>query len=229
MSQAFNLSQLANKVNTSGQLDVSTGVTGTLPNSNLPVVDIAHGGTNNGSLAVTAGGALYTDGTKVVNVGAGTSGQLLQSNGASAPSWATVSTESRTLLGTITASGNSVSLTGLNLTPYYALYIVINGVSTNSNTLQGFLSYNNSQSGANVVYVNNTSLFNWRYAILDLQTGSTVFPWNPATSTITSFSSTTPNASGGNTGITNSSTAIYFRMEGSSVFDAGTFIIYGMK
>ena len=29
MTQAFNLSQLANKVNTSGQLDVSTGVTGT--------------------------------------------------------------------------------------------------------------------------------------------------------------------------------------------------------
>lgn len=79
MTQAFNLSQLANKVNTSGQLDVSTGSTGTLP--------VANGGTNNGSLAVTAGGALYTDGSKVVNVGAGTSGQLLQSNGASAPTW----------------------------------------------------------------------------------------------------------------------------------------------
>ena len=80
MTQAWNLSQLANKVNTSGQLDVSTGASGTLP--------IANGGTNNASLAVTAGGILYTDGAKQVNTGAGTSGYFLQSNGASAPTWA---------------------------------------------------------------------------------------------------------------------------------------------
>jgi hypothetical protein len=48
---------------------------------------VANGGTNNASLAVTAGGTLYTDGSKVVNVGAGTSGQVLTSNGASAPTW----------------------------------------------------------------------------------------------------------------------------------------------
>jgi hypothetical protein len=52
---------------------------------------IANGGTNNASLAVTAGGTLYTDGTKLVNVGAGTSGQFLKSNGASAPTWAAAS------------------------------------------------------------------------------------------------------------------------------------------
>ena len=81
MSQAFNLSQFANKVNTSGQADLTTAVTGTLP--------VANGGTNNGSLAVTAGGVVYTDGTKLVNVGAGTTGQALLSNGASAPTWGT--------------------------------------------------------------------------------------------------------------------------------------------
>lgn len=53
MTQAFNLSQLANKVNTSGQLDVSTGSTGTLP--------VANGGTG-----VTSAGA---------------SGNVLTSNG----------------------------------------------------------------------------------------------------------------------------------------------------
>lgn len=53
MTQAFNLSQLANKVNTSGQLDVATGASGTLP--------IANGGTG-----------LTT---------VGTDGQILQSNG----------------------------------------------------------------------------------------------------------------------------------------------------
>lgn len=60
---------------------VSSDITGVFP--------ISNGGTNNGSLAVTAGGVIYTDGTKLVNVGAGTSGQFLKSNGASAPSWAT--------------------------------------------------------------------------------------------------------------------------------------------
>ena len=89
MTQAFNLSQFANKVNTSGQADLTTGVTGTLP--------IANGGTNNASLAVTAGGTLYTDGSKVVNVGAGTSGQVLTSAGAGAPTWATVAAGSPTV------------------------------------------------------------------------------------------------------------------------------------
>jgi hypothetical protein len=86
MTQAFNLSRFANKVNTSGQADLTTAVTGTLP--------IANGGTNNGSLAVTAGGVVYTDGTKLVNVGAGTSGQALLSNGASAPTWGSPSSMS---------------------------------------------------------------------------------------------------------------------------------------
>ena len=53
----------------------------------LGVNGIAGGGTNNGSLAVTAGGVIYTDGSKLVNVGAGSSGQFLKSQGASAPVW----------------------------------------------------------------------------------------------------------------------------------------------
>lgn len=84
MTQAFNLSQFANKLNTSGQIDPSSAFSSALP--------ISQGGTNNGSLAVTAGGVLYTDGSKVVNVGAGTSGQVLKSNGSGAPSWQNEST-----------------------------------------------------------------------------------------------------------------------------------------
>ncbi len=52
------------------------------------VATIANGGSNNGSLGVTAGGVVYTDGTKLINTGAGSSGQFLQSNGSSAPTWA---------------------------------------------------------------------------------------------------------------------------------------------
>jgi len=45
--------------------------------------------TINGSNTPTAGGVTYGDGTQYANTAAGTSGQLLQSNGASAPSWIT--------------------------------------------------------------------------------------------------------------------------------------------
>jgi hypothetical protein len=73
--------------NVSGSSGSCTGnaanVTGT--------VAIANGGTNNGSLGVVAGGVYYGDGSKVVETAAGTSGQVLQSNGASAPTWATLS------------------------------------------------------------------------------------------------------------------------------------------
>ena len=62
------------------QADLTTDVTGALP--------IANGGTNNASLAVTAGGVVYTDGSKLVNTGVGTSGQYLKSNAGSAPAFA---------------------------------------------------------------------------------------------------------------------------------------------
>jgi hypothetical protein len=47
MTQAFNLSQLANKVNTSGQLNLSTGVYNTIAASNLPNSGVTAGSYNN--------------------------------------------------------------------------------------------------------------------------------------------------------------------------------------
>jgi len=44
-----------------------------------------------GNNTPTAGGVVYGDGTTYANTAAGMSGQLLQSNGASAPSWVTAS------------------------------------------------------------------------------------------------------------------------------------------
>lgn len=75
---------------------------------------ISRGGTNNGSLAVTAGGVVYTDGTKLVNVGAGTSGQVLSSNGASAPSWATAGSTTGPTYQTFT-SGSGTYTTPANV------------------------------------------------------------------------------------------------------------------
>lgn len=68
--------------NTVTNIPLSTGVTGTLP--------VANGGTG-GTATPTAGGIVYGTGTAQAVTSAGTSGQVLQSNGVSAPSWATVS------------------------------------------------------------------------------------------------------------------------------------------
>ena len=61
-------------------LPLTTGVTGTL--------SIANGGTNSTATA-TAGGAAYGTGTAYAFTAAGTAGQVLTSNGASAPTWTT--------------------------------------------------------------------------------------------------------------------------------------------
>jgi hypothetical protein len=58
MTQAFNLSQFANKVNTSGQADLTTAVSGTLP--------VANGGTGVTS-AGTSGNILTSNGTAWVS------------------------------------------------------------------------------------------------------------------------------------------------------------------
>jgi hypothetical protein len=73
MTQAFNLSQLANKVNTLGQLDVATGVTGTQA--------IANGGTGAASLTGNSVTITNAGGTALTTVAAGTSGNVLTSDG----------------------------------------------------------------------------------------------------------------------------------------------------
>lgn len=60
--------------------DVSTDATGILP--------MANGGTDK-ALTPVLGGVVYTDGGSMEVLGAGTSGQVLQSNGAAAPTWVT--------------------------------------------------------------------------------------------------------------------------------------------
>lgn len=67
--------------------DIATVGTITSGTWNGSVIDISHGGTNNGSLAVTNGGVVYTDGSKLVNSGAGSYGQILKSQGAASPTW----------------------------------------------------------------------------------------------------------------------------------------------
>ena len=96
---------------TIGTTTVSSGTDTYLLYNNAGVVGnyqytpIANGGTN-GSATPTAGGVSYGTGTAYAFTSAGTSGQVLTSNGASAPTWgaapAGVATNPRTLLTTKT-------------------------------------------------------------------------------------------------------------------------------
>lgn len=74
---------------------------------------IAQGGTNNGTLAVTAGGMFYSDGSKVMNMGAGTAGQAIRSSGSGTPSWRTITNTIQTFVsgsGVYTPSANALSI-----------------------------------------------------------------------------------------------------------------------
>jgi hypothetical protein len=79
MTQAFNLSQFANNVNSSGLASLTTSVTGTLP--------VANGGTG-GTATPTSNGVAYGNGTAIAYTAAGTTGQILTATTSGAPTWA---------------------------------------------------------------------------------------------------------------------------------------------
>ena len=109
MTQAFNLSQLANKVNTSGQLDVATGVTGTQA--------VANGGTGQSS---------YTNGQLLIG---NTTGNTLTKATLTAGSGVTITNGTGSI--TIAASGGVSSLNGqtgaITNTDLYAIGSYITG------------------------------------------------------------------------------------------------------
>lgn len=76
-----------------------------------------------GSNTPTAGGVVYGDGTEYASTSAGTSGQILQSNGASAPSWVAAPSSAMILISTQTAS-SSASLEWTGLSGYNQYYLV---------------------------------------------------------------------------------------------------------
>lgn len=76
-TQTTTSSLIVNADITNSTIDLTSKVTGTLP--------IANGGTNNGSLSVTAGTLYYGDGTKLIGLAPGTTKQHL--TGGTTPAW----------------------------------------------------------------------------------------------------------------------------------------------
>ena len=107
MTAAYNLSQLANRANSSGQLDISTASTG--------VLAVANGGT--GAATHTANNVLLGNGaTPFIEVAPGSSGNVLTSNGTTWQSVAGSSGTGKLLMFTkITSSGTFTKQSGSNL------------------------------------------------------------------------------------------------------------------
>lgn len=124
---------------TSGQLVLQTnGTTTAVTIGTNQVVSlaqplpIASGGTNSTATA-TAGGVGYGTGTAHAYTSAGTSGQLLQSNGASAPTWVTPSSGAMVLAASATASSSSEIVFNNLSTTYRAYMLEYDSVYVSSN------------------------------------------------------------------------------------------------
>ena len=100
-------------------LPLTTGVTGILP--------IANGGTNSTATA-TAGGVGYGTGTAHAYNSAGTSGQVLTSAGASAPTWTTPTTGTVTSVAE-TFTGGLISVAGSPITSSGTFALTVAGTS----------------------------------------------------------------------------------------------------
>jgi len=180
MTQPRNLGAFADNLNTSGQVSLTTGVSGTLP--------VANGGTGQTSLSSVSVGSA-TSATTATNLAsgsagvipyqtgsgatsftaAGTSGQVLTSAGAGTPTWTTPSAGAMTLISTQTASGvSNLAWTGLSgYDKYYLIYETIQP-STSSVVFVCYLGY-----GGSPTYVTSQYQYQYIKALSTISSGST--------------------------------------------------------
>jgi len=168
-------------------------------------------------LSLVAGDLLYATGADtVVRLAKGTASQQLRMNsGATAPEWVTPTAVSGfDLLGTITTtSGATATLSGLTLTGYKFLRLVLNGVSTNN---AGNLTLNSVVFNASATAGEATSGF------IEVDLTSGVF------SAATGRGAAGAGSSGGGaSGLTTASTSVTIGA-GGNTFDAGSVRVYGV-
>lgn len=108
-----------------GKIGLTTHVSGTLP--------IANGGTN-ATATPTAGAVPYGTGSAYAFTAVGTAGQILQSNGASAPTWINNATGTVTTLSVVSANGFAGTVANATTTPAITLTTSITGMLKGNGT-----------------------------------------------------------------------------------------------
>jgi hypothetical protein len=135
-------------------LPLTTGVTGTLP--------IANGGTNS-TAAATAGGIGYGTGTAHAYTPAGTSGQVLTSAGAGAPTWATASSGMVLIASvSVTSVSNIDTFISSFSASYGTMLLIGENIATNADTTlyMRYASAGTPDTGSNYGYNLNLTAIN---------------------------------------------------------------------
>lgn len=153
----------------------------------------------------------------------GTSGQVLQSNGDAAPTWVDVDAGGMTLLGTLTTtSGSTQTLSGLTLTDYKEVKIVLNNVGFSADASLRVEGTNIASSSGN----NFNSI--WGHTTISLVDGtfSTIAFSGSSNTGVGSYSTSVSRA--GEVDLNTADTSIVFSLNTGN-FDTGTINVYGVK
>jgi hypothetical protein len=132
-----------------GKIGLTTHVSGTLP--------IANGGTNS-TATPTNGGVIYGTGTAYAVTAAGTSGQLLQSAGAAAPTW-TSAINDVSIGQTTRAAGNFTAVLAGTATNTFSGTLVSSGDFEQGAKRWGYRGANGTSAGTTGTYTITMSGF----------------------------------------------------------------------
>ena len=131
-------------------------------------------GTDVGTTITTQGDLLYRDGSGLARLGAGTSGQVLQTGGSGAnPSWTTMSSDMvKISTGTLGSDTTNWSIDGHFSSTYTDYKILIRQLSTTNNgaTIFGRMNTGGSANNTNSIY---SYSMNTHYATSHSNNGST--------------------------------------------------------
>ena len=180
----------------------SAGTTGLTPNTATTgdvvlagTLGTANGGTNN-TATPTAGTVATGDGTKITYTAAGTSGQILNSNGASTPTW--INTSSITAGKATNLAGGSAGVVPYQSATDTTAFTAVgtSGQVLKSNGTSAPTWVNPSSLGANITITDDTSTNSTFYPTFTSATSGTVtgeyvsstrLSYNPSTGSITTY------------------------------------------
>lgn len=175
--------------------------------------------------AATLSGNTTLGSTLTVNGTVGNTGQVLASRGAGqSPAWANA--EAFVQIGVLTTtSGSTQTLSGLNLSTFKFLRLVVSRVSHNSGSSRA-LTFN-SITGPQFTATAGAGSFFYGMVEIDITNNGT-FSASVHAANVAGLVGDTTGAYAGETGITNASTSVTVGITGGS-FDNGQIVIYGLR